>query len=134
MNKDFDNLQVGDTVAISDGGKRMIATVVKLTKAYITIRIVNAKAESALSAFSRKTGLMKGSQEWHPTSTLFVPTKQEIEEITQEQNQRRLRIAAAFALQQTENRIKQFSEDELQSIINALEPYYKRPMSYFNKK
>jgi rRNA maturation endonuclease Nob1 len=123
MNKDFDNLQVGDTVAISDGDKRMLTIVVKLTKQYITTSQAIARAELV---FSRKTGWMKGGDMWHPVS-LFVPTKQEIEEITQEQNQRRLRVAAAFALQQTKAKIQQLSKDELQSVINALEPYYKKP-------
>ena len=140
MNKDFDNLQVGDTVAISDGDKRMLAIVVKLTKQYITTSQAITRAELV---FSRKTGWMKGGDMWHPVSHycvtidggggmegqhgLFVPTKQEIEEIIQEENQRRLRVAAAFALQQTKAKIQQLSEDELQSVINALEPYYKKP-------
>jgi hypothetical protein len=123
MGKDFDNLQVGDTVAISDGGKRTLAIVIKLTKQYIITSQAITRAESV---FSRRTGWMKGGDMWHPVS-LFVPTKQEIEEITQEQNQRRLRVAAAFALQQTKDRIQQLSEDELHSIIDALEPYYKKP-------
>lgn len=123
MSKGFDNLQVGDTVAISDGGKRMLAIVIKLTKQYITTSQAITRAESV---FSRRTGWMKGGDMWHPVS-LFVPTKQEIEEIIQEQNQRRLRVAAVFALQQTKAKIQQLSKDELQSVINALEPYYKKP-------
>jgi hypothetical protein len=123
MSKGFDNLQVGDTVAISDGGKRMLATVFKLTEGYIVTRWANGKTESV---FSKKTGWMNGEDMWHPVS-LFVPTKQEIEEIIQEQNQRRLRVAAAFALQQTKDKIQQLSNDELRSIINALNPYYKKP-------
>ena len=68
-----------------------------------------------------------GSRDKWNTISLFVPTKQEIEKITQEQNQRRLRTAAAFALQQIKDRIQQLSEDELRSIIDALNPYYKKP-------
>ena len=132
MNKDFNNLQVGDTVAISNGGLRILATVFRSAKGYIATRWANGDTGWV---FSRKTGLIArwnlvegtGSGDKWNTISLFVPTEQEIEEITQEQNQRRLRITAAFALQQTKDRIQQLSEDELRSIIDALNPYYKKP-------
>jgi hypothetical protein len=134
MNTSFENLQIGDTVAISSHrigseGRRRLVKVTKITKAYFTVTIPSSNSGTAIEyVFNRKTGRLKGADAWN-TDSAFIPTEQEIEDITNEQKSRRLRMTASFRLKQMSQFLSTFSDDELTKLNTFLDPFIKKAKS-----
>jgi hypothetical protein len=121
MNTSFENLKVGDTVAIFGRSKTTLAKVIKITKQRFTTVIRSSNDQATEHIFNKNSG-----RDIWCTVYAFIPTEQEIAKITEETERRRLVMAARFALKKTTDRLSDLSNDQLQALIVSLRPYYKK--------
>jgi hypothetical protein len=114
-NQNFQNIKIGDIIAVTDRTSIMLLEVTKVTKATFA---------TEKHVFNKSNGELRGSSR-DPWSHVFawIPTEEEKQEIEKAIQMRRLQVAARFRLQQVGHSVDTLSEDDLKTLINQLHSY-----------